>query len=136
MDELLIQLLLGLVEIFFEVFIQFTGEALLDLLSRAAADVFKPVEPPHGLRTFFACGFLGTLAGAGSLVIFPHPLFHPSKIRGVSLIISPVITGLGMSALGAMLRRRGKRVVETERFPYAYAFAFGMALVRLVFASS
>jgi|SRR5258708_3377038 hypothetical protein len=131
MDEILIQL----VQLFFEVLLEFAGEALLDLLSRAAGDVFKPEDPPHRVRTFFACGFLGALAGAGSLVIFPHPLFHPSKFHGISLIVSPVVTGLGMSAVGAMLRRHGKRVVQIESFPYAFAFAFGMALVRLVWAS-
>lgn len=71
----------------------------------------------------------------GIVVIFPHPLFHPSKIHGVSLIISPVLTGFGMSAFGALLRRRGKKVVQIESFPYAFAFAFGMAVVRLVYVS-
>jgi len=135
MDEMLIQLMLGLVELVFEVLLEFAGEAVLDLLARAAADLFKPAETPDPVWTFFACGFLGAVAGAGSLVIFPHPLFHPSKIHGVSLIISPVLTGFGMSAFGALLRRRGKQVVQIESFPYAFAFAFGMAVVRLVYVS-
>ena len=76
---------------------------------------------------------MGAFAGAGTVVFFPDPLFHPSsKVHGVSLIISPVVTGAGMSALGASNRRRGKRVVQIESFPYAFAFAFGMALVRLI----
>lgn len=135
MDEILVQLLLGLLEILFEVLLEFAGGAVLDLLSRAALDVFKPDEPRHPIGTFSGCGILGALAGAGTLAIFPHPLFHQSRFHGISLIISPLVTGIGMSVLGSMLRRRGKRVVQIESFPYAFAFALGMALVRFAYAS-
>jgi hypothetical protein len=135
MDELLIQLLLALAELFFEALLELGGEALLDLLSRAASKVFKPAEPPNPVGSFLALGFLGVLVGSASIVIFPHPLFHRSKFHGVSLILSPVAAGTAMSALGAILRKRGKQVVQIESFPYAFAFAFGMALVRLFWAS-
>lgn len=39
---------------------------------------------------------------------------HPSKIHGISLIISPVITGMVMSYIGYTLRRLGKPVVQIE----------------------
>jgi hypothetical protein len=68
-------------------------------------------------------------------MMFPHPFFPRSQFHGVSLIISPVAAGLAMSGFGAILRSRGKRVVQVESFPYAFAFAFGMALVRLIEAS-
>ena len=76
MDELLIQLVLALAEIFFEALLELGGAALLDLLSRAASELFKPAEPPNPVRSFLALGFLGVLVGAASIVIFPHPLFH------------------------------------------------------------
>jgi hypothetical protein len=34
-----------------------------------------------------------------------------------------------MSGVGELLRRQGKKVVQIESFPDAFAFAFGMALV-------
>jgi hypothetical protein len=80
-------------------------------------------------------GFLGVLVGAASIVMLPHPLFHRSKFHGISLVLSPIAAGTAMSALGAMLRKRGKQVVQIESFPYAFAFAFGMALVRLFWTS-
>jgi hypothetical protein len=135
MEEVLAQLLLALLEIFFEVFLELAGETLLDLITRAASDVLRPTRPRRPIATIFACVFLGALAGTATLTIFPHPLFHPSKVRGISLVISPILTGMLMSALGAMLRRRGKRVVQIESFPYAFAFAFGMSLVRLLWAN-
>lgn len=134
MEELLAQIVLALVETFFDAILELAGEALMDLLSRAASEVFKSDEPPHPIRSFLALGFLGALVGGASLVIFPHPLFHRSRFHGISLIISPIATGAAMSAFGAVLRSRGKRVVQIERFPYAVVFAFGMALVRLIWA--
>ena len=135
MDDLLIQILLALAEFFFEALLELGGEALLDVLSRVAADVFKPAEPPHPVFSGLVWGFLGAVVGATSLAIFPHPLFHPSKFHGISLILSPIAVGTAMSALGAMLRKRGKQVVQIESFPYAFAFAFAMALVRFGWAS-
>jgi hypothetical protein len=68
-----------------------------------------------------------------TLAVFPHPLVHRARIHGASLILTPLVTGAVMSGLGALLRKRGKRVVQIESFPYAFAFALGMALVRFLF---
>jgi hypothetical protein len=125
-------ILLALLELFFDFLIEFGGEALLDLLSHTVSDLFAPIKPRHSAFTIVGCGILGVLAGAVSLIIFPHPLVNPSRVRGISLFITPVVTGIVMSSVGAMLRRRGKPVVKIESFPYAYAFAFGMALIRVV----
>jgi hypothetical protein len=135
MEEVFAQILLALAEIFFEVFLEIAGEALLDLITRAASDVLRPTRPRRPIITIVACVFLGALAGTATLTIFPHPLFHPSKVRGISLLISPILTGMFMSAVGSILRRHGKRVVQIESFPYAFAFAFGMSLVRLLGAN-
>jgi uncharacterized membrane protein YadS len=131
MDELLSALLGLLLEILLELGV----EALLDVLSRAGADAFKTEEPEHPVITWFACAFLGLLVGLTSVAVLPHPLFHRSKLHGMSLIVAPTTTGLLMSQFGAFQRRRGKSVVWIETFTYAFAFAFGMALVRFVHAS-
>jgi hypothetical protein len=54
--------------------------------------------------------------------------------RRSSLLISPVIAGLLMALVGSTLRKRGKKVVRLESFGYGFAFAFGMAFIRLIFA--
>lgn len=74
----------------------------------------------------------GALLGFLSATIFPHPLVHPSKHHGVSLLISPVITGLVMSAIGRGVRRRGRVPVPIESFGYGFAFAFAFALIRIL----
>jgi hypothetical protein len=130
MDEFLFALL----QVFFEALLEFAGEIVVDLLSRSAAEVLKAEEPPHPIGSLLACTLYGAIGGAISLVVLPHPLFPPI-IHGLSLFVSPVLTGAAMSGIGTLLRKRGKRVVQIESFPYAFAFALGMALVRFLLVS-
>ena len=67
-----------------------------------------------------------------SAPILPNPLVHPSKSHGISLLISPVITGLVMGLTGRIVRRRGKTPVQIESFAYGFTFAFAFALIRIL----
>jgi hypothetical protein len=73
---------------------------------------------------------IGLLLGFLSVAIFPHPLVHPSRFHGISLLISPVVTGLVMAAVGGGIRRRGRIPVRIESFGYGFAFAFTFAFIR------
>jgi hypothetical protein len=73
---------------------------------------------------------LGCGAGLFSLAAFPRPLLGAHRYRGASLIISPLIAGLGMSSIGAMVRRRGGRRTRIETFRYGFILALAMAIVR------
>ena len=77
---------------------------------------------------------LGLIVGGLSVLIFPHPLTHRSRIPGISLIAGPLITGVLMWATGALLRSQDKKSTRMESFGYASTFAFAMALVRFIFA--
>jgi hypothetical protein len=133
MDEILAALLSGLIELFLEAFFELLGAALLDLASRAIAKLFEDSEVSSPFLAPVGYGLLGVLTGGMSLFFFPHPLVHPSRIHGISLLVSPVVTGVVMSLIGSMLRQRDKKVVQIESFGYGFAFAFGMAVVRFFF---
>ena len=83
----------------------------------------------------FAAAVILLVIGAGlglfSALFFPHPLVPPSKLRGISLLVSPLITGLAMAAIGAGVRRRGRLPVRIENFSYGFAFAFAFSLIRI-----
>ena len=81
------------------------------------------------------CFAFGAFTGGLRLLVFPHPLIRPSRLHGISLLVSPILSGAVMASLGFILRRRGKRVIAIETFWYGFAFAFGMALVRLLFVA-
>jgi hypothetical protein len=144
--------LLGfIVEFVVEVLLQMIFEAGVDAASRA----YRPKEDravrPRAHRQFRFASLLRltlseanphwtilkfTLLGIGSgflsLLLFPHPLVHPSKFHGISLLISPLVTGIVMGFVGRMIRRRGKTPVNIESFAYGFTFAFAFALIRLL----
>ncbi len=132
MDEILSALLSGILEILLEAFFELAGAALLDIASRALGKVFDPKISGRAVASF-GYGSLGVLTGAYSVIMFPHPLVRPSRIHGISLLVSPVIAGSVMSLIGSILRKRDKKAVQIESFGYGFAFAFGMAAVRFFF---
>jgi hypothetical protein len=133
MLELLVALLEVLLEIFFEAAFEFAAEFIGDIILRCFAAVFDTSEFKNPWLACVGYAFFGGVAGGMSLLIFPHPLVHPSRVPGLSVVISPVLAGLGMSILGSTLRKRNKKTMQIESFGYGFAFALGMALVRFFF---
>ena len=74
----------------------------------------------------------GALSGAVSVWLVPHPLVHPSRLHGISVVVSPLLVGLSMSGLERLFRAHGEEVTPFENFWNGAAFAFAMALVRLL----
>ena len=132
MIELLLEMLLELVgEFLLELFMA----AVLDLVLRAIAKIFETFRFVSPVLASASYVLLGALAGGLSLLVFPHPLVHPSRFHGINLLVSPTATGLAMSLIGSMLSHQDKKVIRIESFGYGFAFAFGIALIRYFFAS-
>lgn len=133
----MLELLFGVLEVFLEVFLEaafeFAAESLGALILRGLATIFDTSEFRNPFVACIGYVFLGGVAGGLSLFLFPHPLVHHSRIPGVSVVVSPILAGFGMSLLGRTLRKRNKKVMQIETFGYGFAFAFGMALVRFIF---
>lgn len=76
---------------------------------------------------------LGLAAGAVSLLVVHRSLVPPGPLPGLSLIVSPLVTGLVMQTIGDMVAHRdGDRPVLFS-FRAGAIFAFGMALVRFAY---
>ena len=133
MLELFFSLLELFLEFFFEAAFEFAAEFLTFLIWRGVAAVFDATEFKNPALACIGYVFLGGIVGGLSLLLFPHPLVHPSRVPGLSVVISPVLAGLGMSLVGSTLRKRNKKVMQIESFGYGFAFAFGMAVVRFFF---
>ena len=119
-----------LAEALFEFVVEFVGALIL----RGLAEVFDTSEFKSPWMTCIGYMFLGGVTGCLSLLIFPHPLFHPARIPGLSVIVSPVLAGLGMWMVGVGFQKRHQKAMQIESFGYGFAFAFGMAIVRFLFA--
>jgi hypothetical protein len=76
---------------------------------------------------------LGGVAGGLSLLIFGSRLTDYRLFPGVSLLASPLCTGLAMYWLGELWRDRGHDLPTLFTFRAVALFAFGMALVRFLY---
>ena len=133
MGDFLLELLFLFAEVIFEALFEFALEAAFDLIFRAIAEVFEISELTNPLLACVGYVLLGGATGGVSLLLYPHPLFHPSRVHGISLLVSPVLTGLAMWQVGSLLRTKNKKVIRIESFWYGFTFAAGMALVRFYF---
>ena len=134
MGDLLLELLFLFLELVFEALFDFALAAIFDLLVRVFAAFFESIEINNSILAFTGYTLLGAAAGALSLFIIPHPLFRPSRFHGISLLASPVLTGLGMRQVGLSLRTKARTLLQIESFWNGFAFALGVALIRYYFA--
>jgi hypothetical protein len=123
MEDLFAAFLSGIVEILLEVFLQVTIEAVVALVSRFFRNMLSESNVISPLLAAIGYLLLGVAFGVVSVFLIPHPILRPARIRGISLIVSPVITGLIMSQAGVVLRRNGKKTVRIESFAYGFTFA-------------
>jgi len=109
--------------------LQLGVELLIEAGLRRAGDAMEQCMP---LLTFVAYGMLGLAFGGLSLIVFPRAFVHNSRFYGSSLFIAPILTGLGMTCIGYLRRKRNEPVLRIDTFFFAFIFAFGMALIRLL----
>jgi hypothetical protein len=133
MEDLFATLLSGIVEILLEVFFQVAIEAVVAFVSRCLRNIFSGSNAISPVLAAAVYLLLGVIFGAVSVFVIPHPIMRPARIHGISLIVSPVITGLIMSQVGVLLRRNGKEAVRIESFAYGFTFALGVAAVRFAY---
>ena len=134
MEDILLELLGWIVESLIEALFQYVLAAFVDVLLRSLGEAFQGTKIQNPALASAGFAFSGLILGGVSLLLFPHRLVHPSRFHGISLLVSPVITGLMMWATGIVLRQRDKKVTRLESFGYGFAFAFGMAFIRFLFA--
>lgn len=134
MEELILWLFSVILEFVVHAIFELIVAAVGDLLLRVVGAVFE--EPTIQNQTLAYVGYwaFGIVMGAISLGVFPHHIVHPARIHGISLLLAPVATGLLMAATGAVLGRYNKKTLQLESFGCGFAFAFGLAVVRLIFA--
>ncbi len=123
-----------ILQIALEVLVQFFGELLvefgLQIRSKNASPVKNPVLAAFG---YLLCG---AIIGGISLIFFPHAVLDNPGIRLANLILTPIAAGLLMTFVGAIRRRKGQSVIRLDTFSYGFVFAFGMALIRFLFATN
>jgi hypothetical protein len=126
MEELLLNILAALAEVVLEL----AGEFIIEAIFWCLHKVFISLAESNRFINLLLVAASGLALGYASAGIFPHPLFHPSKFHGISVLISPLITGLLMALAGWAAQRRGRKPLAVASFRYGFTLALGMALVR------
>jgi hypothetical protein len=116
-----------------EVLLQIFAEALLEVGLRGLATTLKRDGNPYLASIGYP--LLGAIVGTVSLWPFPTLFIHSHAGRIANAVVTPVIAGATMAAIGTWRRAQGQRVILLDRFAYGYLFALAMALVRLKFGS-
>jgi len=132
MDELLFAVLAGIAEILGDALLELFTGIIASILIRAGRSLFGTVHKLGPVLGAAALILAGAGVGALSAIIFPHPLVHPSRFHGISVIASPLLTGWAMSEIGRAQRGRDWKPTRIESFGHGFAFALAMSLVRFV----
>lgn len=124
----------------FYIILQFLGELLVQILFQALAELgfyslantFK--KPRHPVLSTIGFFLWGAIAGGVSLWIAPASFIINLNLKQLNLIVTPVIIGGAMMFVGKLREKKGQQPVQLDHFGYAFVFAFGMALVRFIWA--
>jgi hypothetical protein len=133
MEDLFLALLSGAAELLIEVVFQWIAEASAVAIIRSVRNANRESKVVSPVLAAAGYLLLGAGFGAVSVLFFPHPLVHPSKFHGISLVVSPIITGLIMSKIGLVRRSKNEDSLQIESFGYGLTFALGVALIRFFF---
>ena len=126
MWELVLQLVIEIIgQVVFELLVALGLESLSDSGIRE-----RESRPLAGAIAQF---LIGLCAGGLSLLMYSRRVSPHSAIPGLSLVLSPLGTGIAMHWLGEMWRDRGKEPPPLFSFKAGALFAFGMALARFVY---
>ena len=130
-------------EVLFELIFEIFGEVILQIVFEALAEVgihlIRPKDrqgdAPSVGRLVIGYPLIGAVAGALSLLLFPHSFTHTHPARIATLVLAPFVAAASMVLLGAARARQGQQLVSLDRFAYAYLFALGPGVIRFIFAT-
>lgn len=123
-------------EILVELIVQFVGEVLLQIVFQVLAElglrglrrVTVEIVNPWVAVLFYV--LLGAGLGWLSVQILPSLLLASRTAQLANLVVTPILAGLSMVALGAWRRRREQTLIRLDGFAYGYLFALSMAVIR------
>lgn len=150
MEELFAALIQIVFEIFgefiFQVVVQFAVELFLrlvrfiftrnphtDVAATPATSTPPAVEvTAHPAAIWVLYATLGAVIGFISVWAHPVHFIKAMDHRWLNLVLTPLLSGWFMAALGHWHEKRGHRVVSMDKFFNGWGFALAFAVVRMV----
>lgn len=131
--EVILQVFGWIVQVLGELLLQLVMEAIAELFGHSVKEPFRRPEPPRPWLAAIGYLIFGALAGGLSLWLLPSLFIETGWLRIANLLVTPILAGLLMEAIGSWRRKNEKEVIRLESFAYGFCFAFSMALVRYTF---
>ncbi len=130
--EIIAEAILGFIV---EILIPIVGEFAFDFLLRSLGEPFMSRERRNPIVAGLGYFLIGLVLGGLSLLIFPRSFVRSERFHGINLLITPLVSGFVMGALGRWRERHGQMILRLDSFVYGFVFAFAMALVRFVYTT-
>lgn len=130
--ELLLQIFGFLFQILGEFLLQLVVEVIAELFGQRAKQTWQREMPVSAWRAAAGYAAIGAICGAISLWFVPILLLAGGGLRLANLLVTPVLVGALMGAMGAWRRRVGWARIRLDTFAFGFCFAFAMALVRFI----
>ena len=125
--------------ILLEILLEILLPVLIELVSEFGFyQAYKTVRNPfRNSKLIEGTGYVvvGGMLGAASVFIFPQSFIGHYDLRILNLIITPILAGLAMMAVGSVRRKKGQEPILLDSFTYGALFAFSLQIVRFLFAS-
>lgn len=128
--EILFELI---VEVLAEVVLQIVAEALFEFGFYSLAEALNRRRRSSPFLASIGYLLWGGIIGALTIIIFPALMIKNPILRVLNLLISPIIAGSAMSAIGSLRKRKGQDLLRIDSFLYGALFAFGLAIVRFLY---
>ena len=124
----------ALLEFLLQLLFELIWEVILHGAKKGVKATGRRTSFPRALRALKFVT-LGALNGWLSVYAFPNRLFSGVPPTGLSLLLAPLLTGLGMWCVGRIWPSRAEKQDSLFHFWTAFDFAFGMALMRFLHAT-
>jgi len=112
----------------FELIAEFVLQLLFEILL-----FWIPERHKFPLPKFLSYAFLGLMAGAISVILFPRIFIHSLNLQYLNLLLTPILIGAIFASFSALLASKMESFWRLEPFCCGYIFALLMALVRFKF---
>jgi hypothetical protein len=106
------------------------GDALIEGVARAIGASFCRTDRQHPVAAGVGLLLMGAALGGLSYAVWPCQIAGNEPFPGVSRIVSPLVNGLALDAIGRWRDRRRKPRTYLSTLWGGALFAFGMAAVR------
>jgi hypothetical protein len=132
--EIFAEILLALLQVLGELFLQIIFESLAEVGIRCVREPFRKPKPFHPISAALGYIIFGSIAGGLSLLIFPRSFIGPDWLKVSNLFVTPAIAGSFMATLGLLRRRKEQELIRLDKFSYGFLFALAMATVRFLWS--